>query len=507
MNKLINGLEKSIQNYPSLPAIQADDLVWTYQQLGDYSEQLKTKFPTWGLKEGHRIGILLPKSFPFVSLIVAALKYAIPYVPLDIESPVDRLGYIINHADCRTIVTTKEQGAQLLDKLTRIEKSFYLEAEQLYVIIRTTQTEKSVADLAYILFTSGSTGYPKGVMISHANALCFIKWSAETFGLAGGDTLASIAPFHFDLSVYDLYVGLFAGAKLLLFRQDQCRNPRLLAQWLAEKEVNSLYATPSLLQLLLRYGRLNRYDFSKLRTVLFAGEVFPVLPLRKLQTIWRTANFYNLYGPTETNVVSWQSIPNPIPEDQTEVFPIGTLCPFAEARIGQEDKILEPTAGLTGELLISGESVTLGYLSPSPHNANAFIMYEGKRWYKTGDWVNLDNKIGTIYTYAGRKDRMVKRNGYRIELAEIEQKLAQYPGISTVVAIESVKNNRTQITVFFQSETEHSSPALLEWKQFSTQKLPTYMVPDRFIQCDDWPHTASQKIDLQALSKRVQSDV
>lgn len=506
MISLRNLVEQSIQNHHSLPAIQTDKATWTYQDLGDYSIRLTSRFSEWGINPGERIGILLPKSLPFVGLIVSALKHNTPYVPLDIESPIGRLEYIIGNADCRLIITNQAMGLALQEHLDGIEKSFWFEEEGLYVILRKTQGTVVDADMAYVLYTSGSTGRPKGVMLSHQNAMCFVDWAAETFGVVEGDTVASIAPFHFDLSVYDLYVSIRQGAKLLLLRQDQCRNPMLVSQLIAENKVSCLYATPSLLQLLLRYGRLKRYDFSKLRTVLFAGEVFPIEPLRKIQTAWVDADFYNLYGPTETNVVHWHPIPRPIPEEQLHPFPIGTICPFVEARIKQQDEILAPSPGISGELLISGESVTVGYLGLAERNQIAFVDSDNKRWYKTGDLVSLDD-TATLYTYKGRADRMVKRNGYRIELAEVEQALDAYPGVSSVVAISLSKAGKNLIVVFFQTEPNIEAPTLLEWKQFSTDHLPSYMVPDRFMECEEWPYTPSQKMDLQALKKRAQAYV
>jgi acyl-coenzyme A synthetase/AMP-(fatty) acid ligase len=397
-------------------------------------------------------------------------------------------------------------GLVLQTQLEDIEDSFYWEEEELFVVLRKTHNAVVDPDMAYVLYTSGSTGYPKGVMLSHENALCFVHWAADTFGVSTGDVVASIAPFHFDLSVYDLYVSIRQGAKLLLLRQDQCRNPMLVSKLLAENKVSCIYATPSLLQLLLRYGRLSRYDFSNLKTVLFAGEVFPIEPLKKLQNTWTASSFFNLYGPTETNVVHWHPIPRPIAEEQQQPFPIGAICPFAEARIKQQDEILVPVAGLTGELLISGESVTSGYLGLEERNQDAFLMADNKRWYKTGDLVSLD-ETAKIYTYKGRADRMVKRHGYRIELAEVEQALEHYPGIASVVAISINKEGKNLIVVFFQPEPEVEAPTLLDWKQYSTDHLPSYMVPDRFIYCDSWPYTPSQKMDLQALSKRAETDV
>lgn len=478
---------------------------WTYATLQKHQQNYAAQLQQLGLAAHDRIGILLPKSFQFVGLISAAIANKMVYIPLDIENPANRIAYILDNAACSCLVTTVTEKERIGELLPTVSQTFEADGLLYLVFAQKSLTEPFAKDLAYVLYTSGSTGQPKGVGISDANATCFVEWAADTFAVTDQDKVASIAPFHFDLSVFDLFSSLIQGASLLLLRQDQCRNPKLIAKLLADYQITCLYATPSLLQLLLRYGKLDRYDFSALSRVLFAGEVFPINPLREIQKMWSNAHFFNLYGPTETNVVTWHPIPVEVPESQELPYPIGRLCPYAEGCLLQEETISDLKAGEEGELLISGSSVAAGYLGLAQRNQEAFLLHSGKRWYKTGDIVTVEPDEQTL-TYKGRADRMIKRHGYRIELAEVEYALEKYPGIAAVVAISIVRKGTTQLVLFYQITDEVVAPSLLEWKQFSTQHLPSYMVPDQFIEIDNWPYTPSQKMNYQKLRQIASGD-
>jgi non-ribosomal peptide synthetase component F len=181
-------------------------------------------------------------------------------------------------------------------------------------------------DLAYILYTSGSTGQPKGVMLSHANAFTFLDWCQKTFDLRAGDRFASHAPFHFDLSVFDLFASCRAAATLVLIGEARGKDPAALGVFLAERWISVWYSAPSILAMLARHGKLERTHAAAPRLVLFAGEVFPVAPLLLLRELWPDALLWNLYGPTETNVCTAYPLPAQIGAGRATPFPIGTVC-------------------------------------------------------------------------------------------------------------------------------------------------------------------------------------
>lgn len=443
----------------------------------------------------HRLALLLPKSSAYVAALMAAMLEQLVYIPVDYAAPPARSAYILENASCNLILTTVERSTELQAKQSNIRLLQEVEGLQLLQITTSTPPLASPDDLAFILYTSGSTGRPKGVYTTATNAASFVKWAGHTFSVSSEDVIASVAPFHFDLSVFDLFAGLSAGATLVLFAEQEAKNPRLLAQMLAQEQVSTLYATPTLLQLLLHYGKLERYDFSRLRQVLFAGEVFPIPALRSLKAIWPHTEFYNLYGPTETNVVSWYPVPAVIPEDQTDPFPIGRLCPYAEARIIQEGHLQTLRPGMAGELSIAGQSLSPGYVDLPEVQAARFHEQDGKLWYTTGDVVRVDEEGQLVYQ--GRTDRMIKRRGFRIELAEIEQNIQSHPDLRVVGSV-SIQQEQPCLLVFYEAAAAVSEVKL---KQYLAERLPLYMMPDRFVWLEQLPLTASQKINYPRLEE------
>ena len=183
-------------------------------------------------------------------------------------------------------------------------------------------------DLAYILFTSGSTGQPKGVMLSHANAFTFLEWCRGALGpWRDGDRFGSHAPLHFDLSVFDLFGSRQSAATLVLVGETLGKDPSRLGEFMADRQLDVWYSAPSILALLLDYGRVDLPGFPAPRLLLFAGEVFPIASLRRLRAAWPRTRMWNLYGPTETNVCTAYPIPDSIPDDRNEPYPIGRVCP------------------------------------------------------------------------------------------------------------------------------------------------------------------------------------
>jgi amino acid adenylation domain-containing protein len=352
-------------------------------------------------------------------------------------------------------------------------------------------------DLAYILYTSGSTGKPKGVMLSHENAVSFVDWCSEVFGPGTGDRFSSHAPFHFDLSILDIHVCLKHGATLVLIGEDIGKDPERLAALIDEEHISVWYSAPSILSLLAQYGKLGQRDYASLRLVLFAGEVFPVKHLRALAEQWPHRRYFNLYGPTETNVCTYYEVMLPIAPEQTAPFPIGKRCSHLHCKVvdtaGSDVK-----AGDEGELVVSGRGVMQGYWALRVQTERAFLTdRDGVRWYRTGDVVV--ETPGGDYTYLGRRDRMVKRRGYRVELGEIEAGLYKHPLVKEA-AVVALPDEEAGVTVkAFLSCREDKRPSLIEMKRFCADNLPLYMIPDKFSWLPALPKTSTDKIDYQRL--------
>lgn len=513
---LVDLLEESYRRTPDRLAISVPggDSI-TYAQLNALSDRVRDRLRMLGVRPGDRVGLLLHKSVGGVALILGILKVGAAYVPVDADAPAGRAAYILDNCRVRVVITERRIEETLLGCLQKVGASPIVlavedggAADELDVLLN--QLESSCpapaspsaapgeGDLAYILYTSGSTGNPKGVMLTHGSARSFVDWCSRTFGPTVEDRFSSHAPFHFDLSIFDIFVSLKHGATLILIDEVLGKEPMRLAPVISSERITIWYSTPSILGLLARYGKMNRYDFSALRLVFFAGEVFPVRQYLELHVLWKHPRFVNLYGPTETNVCTWYEIPgDEIAKDMLS-FPIGRVCSPNLAKVVDEEG--EPlNSGEAGELLISGPNVMRGYWELPEHDARAFLVDRaGRRWYRTGDVVS---EVADGFLYLGRRDRMVKRRGYRVELGEIEASLLRDDSVqeAAVVSIPDVESG-VRITAFLSGPGVRglSTNAL---KAISMRCLPRYMIPDNFVVVEAVPRTSTDKINYEALKR------
>jgi acyl-coenzyme A synthetase/AMP-(fatty) acid ligase len=283
----------------------------------------------------------------------------------------------------------------------------------------------------------------------------------------------------------------------VLISEDHGKEPAGLAALIAEARLTVWYSAPSILSLLAQYGNLSRYDYSPLRQVLFAGEVFPIKHLRALKALLPHPRYFNLYGPTETNVCTFYEIPPLIPDDRTTPYPIGKTCSHLRAKVvDAQGNDMAP--GTEGELCISGPAVMQGYWNLPEQTARAFLTDEaGERWYRTGDIVLED--ADRNYLYLGRRDRMVKRRGYRIELGEIEAGLYRHAAVREAAVVALADESGVLIKAFVSCQ-QGKRPSVIELKRFCAENLPLYMVPDMFSFQAALPQTSTGKIDYQRLT-------
>lgn len=422
----------------------------------------------------------LPKSSEFARALQLDFLSEQAFIPLDPDSPAERIRFILEQVRPTELVTDEKRIAQLQ---LRGAKHALLENGDGGMKWGLEWEDAGPAlprDLAYILYTSGSTGTPKGVVITRANALAFIDWAAKALPLDSEDTVASIAPFHFDLSVYDLHLTARLGANLWVPKEEVIKNPRWMCEALAESGATVLYCTPTFLSMLLRFGKPERHDLSAIRRIMFAGEPFPPADLMQAMDAFPQAEFYNLYGPTETNVVTWWSVPRDWPCQ--EVCPIGRAA--SEAELIRDHR---------GELWVKGPSVSPGYVGGKLDHSDGTA-------YATGDAVE-EIEPG-CFRYLGRLDRMVKRRGYRIEPAEIESAFKLHPDL--LQAAVAVLDGPT-LVLCYETKPDCSPLDFVQLSAFGLQHLPTYLLPDRYQQIVHWPVTSSGKLDRVQL-KKIASD-
>jgi amino acid adenylation domain-containing protein len=491
----------------------------TYGELDRLSSRLRDRLHAIGVRPGDRVGIYVGKSIDSVAAICGILKSGAAYVPVDPTAPPARNAYIVDNCRVAALIVEARFRAGLEAELRTLGRAPPLlvldaagtgdglaraldavEREAPATVVATAEAQPDA--LAYILYTSGSTGKPKGVMLSHENAVSFVDWCSEVFAPGPDDRFSSHAPFHFDLSILDLHVALKHGASIVLIPEERGKDPQHLAQLIDDHRISIWYSAPSILSLLAQFGDLRNHDCSSLRLVLFAGEVFPVKHLRTLTTLLPKPRYFNLYGPTETNVCTYYEVVPPVPDERTVPYPIGAVCSHLRGKvIGPEGETVG--AGDEGELCITGRGVMQGYWELPEQTARGFIVdADDTRWYRTGDVVV--EEAGGIYTYRGRRDRMVKRRGYRVELGEIEGGLYQHPRVKEVAVVATPDEEAGVRVTAFLSVREGAPPSLVEMKRFAAERLPLYMVPDRFTWLEALPKTSTDKVDYQALKAMVQ---
>jgi amino acid adenylation domain-containing protein len=514
-------LRTSAETFPDRMATADNTRSLTYAELDARANQMARLLLELGISRGDRVGLYLNKSLESLVGIYGILKAGAAYVPLDPAAPAKRLAYIAANCELSVLLTGAEkqpawgellaEGAPLSVAVAMNSRT--VPEHELPDQIRVLTTEALDAqessdpavpaidlDLAYILYTSGSTGSPKGVMLSHLNALTFVRWATELTNVSPEDRLSSHAPLHFDLSIFDIFGAARAGAGVVLVPPDASLFPMRIAEFIERHGITIWYSVPSVLTMLVHRGNLKEGDLPRLRTIYFAGEAFPTKFLRQLMQLLPHVAFYNLYGPTETNVCTYYEV-QAIPEDQTDLIPIGKAIDDVEVFALTEDgRIARP--GEVGELHVRGTTVMQGYWGDPDRTRKVLARdpFGGQGRdpvYRTGDLViQGDDKN---YRLLGRRDHQIKSRGYRIELGEIESALYAHPAVveCAVIAVsDELITNR--INAFLVVRDGVTRPELI---RFCGERIPRYMIPEGFEFRDALPKTSTGKVDRVALSQ------
>jgi amino acid adenylation domain-containing protein len=510
-------LREAAERDSSAPALRDGDDELTYGELSAGAARVARLLAEQGVRRGDRVLLHAPKSARVVQSLYGILGAGAAYVPVEPGSPAPRLAAIAEQCRPRAVVTWAGAGEKLTEELCRrtgIELVVTLDdADAFRALPVEVSGPDDVAaadpvwpasatvdqDLAYILFTSGSTGTPKGVMLSHRNALTFVDWVHATFELGPDDRLSNHAPLNFDLSILDLFGAARAGASVTLVPAGLGMFPARLVELMERERLTVWYSVPSILTLLLTRGGLPDRDLSALRWILFAGEVFPVKHLRELMRVLPSPRYANLYGPTETNVVTWYEV-SPLPDDRVEPIPIGKACANSDCVVLDEDGDVVTEPGREGILHVRGSTVMQGYYGRPAETEASFVpspIAAGREefLYCTGDWVVLDENGD--FAYLGRRDHMIKSGGYRIELGEIEAALHAHPAVREAVAVpvpDDVLGNRIVAVVVADGASAQ------ELRAHCATLVPRYMVPEDVVFRAELPRTPTDKVDRQRLA-------
>jgi amino acid adenylation domain-containing protein len=514
-------LRTSAESFPDRMAAAEENRSIAYAELDARANQVARLLLDLGVSRGDRVGLYLNKSLEALIGIYGILKAGAAYVPLDPNAPAKRLAYIAANCGLNVLLTgvEKEQvWGELLAEGAPLTAMVVLNSRnspkhEFSHEIRVLTTEAVDAqetsdpevhaiglDLAYILYTSGSTGAPKGVMLSHLNALSFVKWATELTSVSPEDRLSSHAPLHFDLSIFDIFGAARAAAEVVLVPPDVSIFPVRIPEFTERHGITVWYSVPSVLTMLVQRGNLKPRDLPRLRTVYFAGEVFPTKYLRQLMQLLPHVAFYNLYGPTETNVCTYYEV-RELPEDQTDPIPIGTAIEDVEVFAVTEDGRIA-RYGEVGELHVRGTTVMQGYWGDPERTGKVLFPHPFRGEvrdpvYRTGDLVIRGDDEN--YRLLGRRDHQIKSRGYRIELGEIESALYGHPAVvaCAVIAVpDEMITNRIKAFVVVRDGV--TRPELI---RFCSERIPHYMIPERFEFRDALPKTSTGKVDRQALSR------
>ena len=506
-------LDESVERVPKRIAVEdPSGTQIRYEELGRLTGLLSEKLRHMGIGPGDRVAFYLHKSIDSIISLYGILKSGAAYVPLDPSAPASRNAYILDNCSVAALIledgfveSLSAEFDGLAEKVPLIVLHERNEVPRLASALDSVRTpvqnsyRSNPDDLAYILYTSGSTGHPKGVMLTHRNAISFVDWCSEVFEPTEFDRCSSHAPLHFDLSILDIHLSMKHGTTLVLIGEEIGKSPDKLAKLIADRKISIWYSTPSILSLMAEFGKMERHDYSALRQVLFAGEVFPVKHLRTLTKLLPKPRYFNLYGPTETNVCTYYEIPAEIPDDRTSPFPIGKACSHYSALV-IDDKGKAVKRGEEGELVMHGPAVTPGYWKlPEQSSAAYHTDASGRSWYKTGDIV-IEEPDGN-FTFLGRRDRMIKKRGYRIELGEIETCLYSNTEIDEVGVISMTDTDDGTKIFAFVSPKGDGKLSVISLRAFCAKNLPGYMIPDRIVVLERLPRTSTNKVDYQQLKK------
>lgn len=493
-NKKIHELlyEQAEEN-PNNIAMVFDHRELTYRELNERSNQLARYLREKGVSSDVIVGIMVERSFEMIIGIMAILKAGGAYLPISSEYPHNRIKYILNDSAAKVLLV-QEKFKNTVDFQG---ETINLDAEDVYKYdcsnLENVNVEK---DLAYVMYTSGSTGNPKGVMIEHTSVINYINWMQKKYVLTKDDVILQKTTFTFDVSVYELFWWMFAGSKVCILVPEGEKDPAEIIKAIEENNVTVMNLVPSMLSIFLDYVETNEQEntITSLKKVLAGGEALTVNHVKKFDKILYKTNhtkLYNVYGPTEATVNStYFDCPQ---ESEISTIPIGKPIDNMRIYILDKEGRLQPK-GIPGEICIAGIGVGRGYLNKPELTMEKFKedpFVPGERMYKTGDlgeW-STDGNI----EYLGRLDNQVKIRGFRIELEEIEKVLSSYEDIkSALVCVEKEENGTGTLIAYIVTDNELSTTIL---RDYLITKLPEYMIPSYYIKIDKLPVTLNGKLD------------
>ncbi len=505
MNSAVRLLDRAAKMYKDKTAICDYEGEITYSEY----RRISLKIGTYLILKNQRgfetapVIVYLDKSIKCLTSFMGILYSGNPYVPVAADIPLQRLERIIENLNPQFIITdeTKAEAISGIEMgQTRVliyDNLIDTDADE--TMVYKTLDRVIDTDPIYIMYTSGSTGVPKGVTVCHKGVVDYVEWTKATFGLNETDIFANQAPFYFDNSIFDIYGCLITGAKMIIIPEVLFNFQSKLPEFLRDNNVTTIFWVPTFMINVANSGTLFEVEMPTLKRALFCGEVMPNTQLN----IWRKAlpriTYANLYGPTEiTDVCSYYIVDRDF-EDH-EPLPIGKACENMRIVILDDDN-KQAKVGEKGELCVIGTGVALGYWNNPEQTKKAFcqnpLNKSYNEWlYRTGDIAYIADD--GLIMYAGRKDHQIKIKGNRVELGEIETAAMCIDGINNVCAIFDEENER--IVLFIESELEFKLRLV---NKELLKHIPKYMLPAQIVVMKNLPHTSNDKINRVELKNSL----
>ena len=492
-------LDRSVERFPNKIAVQDSKRSLSFMEVQKEAMQLASFLSSKKLFK-KPIAIFLEKSTECFSSIFGVAYSGNYYTIIDVKMPAERIQRILNILSPEMIITD-EAHKKLPDSFTGNFKTVTIEeihaTEAKFEKIKEIEKHIIDTDILYVLFTSGSTGDPKGVIISHRNVICYMEWSKKAFHFDQNTVFGNQTPFYFSMSVLDIFQTVCVGARLVLIPPQKFIMPGELLNLIEKEQINTLYWVPSALCLLANLGALDKDKLKSIEKVLFAGEVMPAKQLNMWRRALPNVIYANLYGPTEaTDICTYYIIDREIEDDET--IPIGRSAENMDSFIIKDNGTL--AEGMEeGELLVRGSSLAYGYYNNPKKTEEAFVQNPLQSAYReivyrTGDLVHYNERGELIFI--SRKDFQIKFMGYRIELGEIEAAASSLIQVDRVCCVYDTE--KSEIVLFYTGKMEGS-----QVEGALRNKLPNYMLPRRYIKLVSMPLNLNGKIDRKQLEQQL----
>lgn len=496
---VLEYLEITATKFPNKIAIEDETTTITFNQLLVNAKSIASCLIEAGVRKNQPIAVYLPKSIKAIESFLGILYAGCFYVPMDTSNPKPRTQAILDNI-APTYIITENKFSDNAKEFKGDIPVIDLDKAIGFPVSATKSYKKNIdTDPAYIINTSGSTGAPKGVVVTHRSIIDYINWAVKTYSIDDKIIIGNQAPFVFDNSVLDIYLMLSTGAKLCLIPDKEFIFPKKLINYIEGKSINFIFWVPSIMANVMKVNALGALQNIKLSHILFAGEVMPSKVYMYWKKYFPEALFSNLYGPTEITVdCTYFILSDSYLENES--IPIGYPCKNTDVFILDEnDKEVTSTDEL-GELCVRGSSLAAGYYNDPEKTAEVFTQnplnpHYPELIYRTGDLVYF-NELGELM-YKGRKDFQIKHMGYRIELGEIETAILAIDGINNACVLYN-QAEKSIILVYESKEKLDRKTILLGLHG----KLPKYMLPNRFELLDEMPLNINGKIDRNLLGKQ-----